>query len=369
LNLRLAAAAALTAGLIGLATSSTVSATTHVHAAVDPWGWPGNAKTGWLPPGEPAVHKGRPVVLGLITAGDVTDHGYYESEVVTIDSFVKKYHWAKPIIDSLVNPANALQAAESMCQQHVDLLMIGQSELAAAGPAASAAVCKGTPVWVYASAGTMPPSPYYYLAEDQSDPQSYVTGVAMGLWLKQHNETRAGFIAGPALSFTERPAQAYLAGMQSVVPNASLDAVYTGDFNASGPAITAAQGMLTAGIQLIFPYLGGALFPAAQYIVAHGGATISDGLNSCSAQGVNFAIRQVYDPGYYLVYALQQFAAGQMRVGVTKQFNFGLTPIPTVQFCRTGGVQSNKTLNTLMSEIGAGKLNVTPIIDKTPQPS
>ncbi len=372
LNARLFACAVVALGII--VGTSGVSAASQHHASGPtltggPWGWPGTPKTGYLPPNEPAIHKGLPVKIGLITAGPVTDHGYYESELTVINQFVKKYHWAKPIIDDDVSPADPGTVATSLCQQKVDLVIIGQSELAAAAPAARSSVCKGVPFIAYASYGTMPPSAYYYLAEDFPDPQSYVTGVAMGLWLKQHHETRAGFVAGPALSFTERPARGYLAGMRSVVPSATLDAVYTGDFNASGPAITAAQGMLTSGIQLIFPYLGGALFPAASYITSHGGATISDGLNSCKAFGVSFAIRQVYDPGYYLAYPLQQFAAGTMRVGVVKKFNFGITPIPTVQFCVVGGVQTNTTLNKLETEIGQNKLNVTKIINHTPQPS
>ena len=349
------------------ATSGVAAASTH-HAAKAPWGWPGNAKIGYLPPHEPAVHKGYAVRVGLITAGDTNDHGYYESEVTTLEQFAKRYHWGT-IIQGNVNPANALQAAQNLCAQHVDLVLIGESELAAAGPAASTSVCKGTPFWAYASAGTMPSSPYYYLATDLPDPQSYVTGVAMGLWMKQHNTKVAGFVTGPALSFTERPARGYFAGIRSVVPGARLITTYTGDFNASGPAITAVQSMITEGVRMVFPFLGGSLFPTAQYATKHGVAVVSDGGNYCNAQGVSFAIKQVYDPGYYLPYALEQFAHGTMRVGTTKLFNFGLTPVPTVQFCKTGKIQSNATLNALMDKIGKGKINTTKIINATPQPS
>jgi basic membrane protein A and related proteins len=348
--------------------ASSTGSTGSPASASGPWGWPGTAQTGYLPPHEPDVNKDGTVKIGLITAGDITDHGYYQSEVDTLKQFATQNHWATPIVQGLVNPAQAAQAAQNMCQQHVDLVLVGESELAAAGPAASSSVCHGIPFWVYASQGTMPPSKYYYLAEDAADPQSYVTGVAMGLWMKEHNTTVAGFIAGPALSFTERPARAYFAGMRSIVPKAKLLTTFTGDFNASGPAITAAQSMITKGVKLIFPYLGGALFPTAQYIVKNGGAVISDGGNYCSSQGVNFDIRQVYDPGYYLPYALQEFANGTMRVGVVKLFNFGLTPVPTVQFCHPAGAENNATLNNLITQIGQGKINSTAIINAAPQP-
>jgi basic membrane protein A len=359
------AAGSATTASSGGSASSTGSASA---TGSGPWGWPGTAQTGYQPPHEPDVNQDGTVKVGLITAGDITDHGYYQSEVDTLKQFASKYHWATPIVQGNVNPAQAAQAAQNMCQQHVDMVLIGESELAAAGTAASSSVCKDIPFWAYASQGTMPPSKYYYLAEDAADPQSYVTGVAMGLWLKQHNQTTAGFVAGPALSFTERPARGYLAGMRHVVPDAKLLTTFTGDFNASGPAITAAQSMITKGVKLIFPYLGGALFPTAQYIVKNGGAVISDGGDYCSSQGVNFDIRQVYDPGYYLPYALQDFQNGTMKVGVTKFFNFGITPVPTVQFCNPSGVEDNATLNTLINQIGQGQVNSTAIINATPQP-
>jgi basic membrane protein A len=359
------------AGSASSASPSSSSASSSGSASstgAGPWGWPGTAQTGYQPPNEPDVNKDGTVKVGLITAGPVTDHGYYQSEADTLKQFASKNHWATPIVQANVNPAQAAQAAQNMCAQHLDLVLIGESELAAAGPVASSSVCKGIPFWAYASQGTMPASKYYYLAEDASDPQSYVTGVAMGLWLKQHNQTTAGFVAGPALSFTQRPARGYLAGMRSVIPDAKLLTTFTGDFNASGPAITAAQSMITKGVKLIFPYLGGALFPTSQYVVTNGGAVISDGGDYCSSQGVNFDIRQVFFPGYYLPYALTDFQNGTMKVGVTKFFNFGVTPIPTVQFCNPVGVENNATLNSLITKIGQGQINSTALIDATPQP-
>ncbi|HWG75064.1 MAG TPA: BMP family ABC transporter substrate-binding protein [Acidimicrobiales bacterium] len=351
-------------------TTSGTASTTSGSAATGsgPWGWPGSTTQGYLPPHEPDVDHDGKVVVGLLTAGDIHDHGYYQSEVDTMNTFKSKYGW-KTIVVANVNPAAAAEQADNMCRQPgMDLVLIGQSELAAAAPAASSSVCKGIPFWAYASAGTMKASPYYYLAEDFEDPQLYVTGVAMGLWLEDHHQTTAGFVAGPALSFTERPARGLLAGMRSIVPNAQLLTTFTGDFNASGPAITAAQAMVAKGVKLLFPYLGGALFPVADYANSKGVTLISDGGEFCSLSSPKFAINAVYNPGYYLQYALQDFAQGKMRVGTTKQFNFGLTPVPTVQFCNPTGAESNQTLNALMSQIGSGQLNPTPKINATPQP-
>ncbi|HLI16610.1 MAG TPA: BMP family ABC transporter substrate-binding protein [Acidimicrobiales bacterium] len=364
----LAGALGMAGTLAGTSVASAQSGARARHFLDNPWGWPGNPRIGYLPPHEPDVNRDGKVVIGLITAGDITDHGYYESEVEQIDAYVKKYHWHKPIIQSLVNPGQALQAAVNMCRQHIDLLVIGESELAAAGPAASSSACRRIPVWVYASAGTMQPSPYYYMAQDLEDPQSFVTGYAMGLWLKAHHQTTAGYIAGPALSFTERPARGYYAGMRAALPSAKLLTAYTGDFNASGPAITAVQAMLAKGVKLIFPYLGGALFPAARYAAAHGAALMSDGGALCNMKNPRFAISQVYWPGYYLKVALAQFAQGKFRVGIVHNFKLGVSKVPTVYFCQPSGIMSNKTLDALMKRIAQGKLDPTAIINATPQP-
>lgn len=356
-----------------VAVAATPTKSTHgVLAATtsNPWGWPGTAQKGYLPPHEPNVHPGK-VTIGILSAGTYHDHGYYQSEVTTLRAEAKKHHW-DTVIEGPVTNAKALADAQNLCVQKVDLVIIGQSQIASAEAAASSPTCKGTPFWIYGSVGTVTPSPYLYIAQTTANDQAYVTGVAMGLWLKSHHETRAGFIAGPALSFTERPAQSYLAGMRSVIPGATLDAVFTGSFTATGPAITAARSMLASGIHLIYPYLGGALYPTARYITSHSGATLSGGGAACSNQGVHFAIRQVYNPGYYLAPALDAFARGSLRMGQVRTFKLGKTPVPLVQFCPTKGITAHKAnarLNAIMHQVAIGALTTAALIDKTPTPS
>ncbi|MBO0731800.1 MAG: BMP family ABC transporter substrate-binding protein [Acidimicrobiaceae bacterium] len=330
-----------------------------------PWGWPGNSTTGYLPPNEPHVKGKGTVTVGLITAGDIHDQNYYQSEVDAINQYVKTKHW-KSIIDGNVNPAQAAQAAETLCSEGVDLLVIGESELAGAGPAASSSQCKDTPAWAYASAGTMSPSKYYYLAQDLGTPQSYTAGYAFGLWMKANHQTKAGFIGGPNASFVTAEAQALLAGMRAVIPSASLVTTYTGDFNASGPALTASKAMVSSGIKIVWPYLGGAFYPASRYLAAHGVALPSDGGSLCSSTNPKFAIDTVFNPGYYLMDGLKLFSEGQLRVGVTKTYNLYSTPIPNVQFCPSSGLTNlNPQLNALMKKFGTGQLNVDNVVKNT----
>ncbi|HVX22669.1 MAG TPA: BMP family ABC transporter substrate-binding protein [Acidimicrobiales bacterium] len=337
----------------------------------NPWGWPGNATEGYLPPHEPAVHGGK-VKIGLITAGTIHDHGYYQSEVDAIKKYAKIHNWTT-IIQGSVKTADALSAAQNMCSQNVDLLVIGESQLAAATPAASSTSCKTTPVWIFSAPYvklTTASLPYLHLAETTGSNSTFATGVAMGLWMKTHHQTTAGFITGPALSFTEGAAQGYLAGIHYVLPKAKMDAVYTGTLTASGPAITAATSMIAKGIKMIFPYLGASLIPTAKYISSHGGASPSDGGNYCAKGGAKYAILQAYDPGYLLDPALTQFAHGKMRVGVTEHFALGKTSIPAVAFCKGAGVstKSIKKLKTVITKLENGTITATKLTKATPIP-
>lgn len=346
-------------------------ATGSATSPVDPWGWPGTTKRGYLPPGEPDVHGGK-VKVGLITAGTIHDGNYYQSEVTALDKAAKKFHWTTVVQGSVPSSAqSALSAAQDMCAQGVDLLIIGETQLTGAEPAASSTACKGTPVWLYGSAGTVKQSPYLAISTTTEDPQSYATGVAMGLWLKAHHETKAGFITGPAYTFTKRPAKAYLAGMRSVVKDATLDAVFTGTLTASGPAVTAAQAMLATGIKLIYPYLGSAFFPTAGYITKHGGATLTAGGAWCSHQGIKFAVEQAFDPGYQLAPALTEFAHGKLRVGTVRTFVLGETSVPSVSFCPGSGVGSKgaAALKKVVKKLAIGSINATSLITATPTPS
>jgi basic membrane protein A and related proteins len=355
----------------GLLTAAMVATSAVAGASGNPWTWPGTSSKGYLPTGEPAVHGGK-VKVGLITAGTVHDHGYYESEVTTIDKYAKKYNWTT-VVQGSVPTSNALSAAENMCSQGVDLLIIGESQLAAATPAALTSVCKDTPVWIFTAPYvplTAATKPYLHIATTTGSPSTFATGVAMGLWMKAHHQKKAGFVTGPALSFTEGAAQGYLAGIQYVTKNFSMDAAYTGTLTASGPAITAATSMISKGIKMIFPYLGASLYSTAKYVVSHGGASPSDGGQFCSHEGVKFAIEQVYDPGYLLTPALTQFAHGKMRVGVTETFIMGKTKVPSVSFCSSAKVpkSATKTLKKVIKKLESHTLTATALIKKTPIP-
>ncbi len=372
-RVRRSVVALASAGVVAASMVAATSGAASGHPAKNPWTWPGTAKNGYLPAHEPDVHRGKEVKIGLISAGTIHDHGYYQSEVTVIDAYAKKYHWTR-ILEGKVATADALSDAENMCSQGVDLLVIGESELGAATPAAMTSVCKDTPMWIFTAPYvklTKASEPYLHVATTTGSPSTVATGVAMGLWMKAHHQTTAGFVTGPALPFTEGAAQGYLAGMQYVTKHFSIDAAFTGTLTASGPAVTAASALIAKGVKMIFPYLGGgALFSVAKYVASHGGTSPSDGGKWCDRTGVKFSIEEVYNPGYLLAPALTQFAHGKMRVGVTEQFAMGVTSAPAVEFCAGAGVpmSASTALTTFIKQVESHKITATALVKKTPIP-
>ena len=134
----------------GTSTSSSGGGTAAcaTQSGAGPWGWPGDATSGFLAPHEPDVNCDGKVVVGVLSPGDTNDHGYYESFVATAKQYAAKNGWQVLTVDK-INPADAVTQARNMCRQHVDMVAVAASELKDAIPVASEAVCKGT-VWYVA---------------------------------------------------------------------------------------------------------------------------------------------------------------------------------------------------------------------------
>src|SRR4051812_31214261 len=117
-----------------------------------PWGWCGDAQTGYLAPGQPDNNPGNngsaKFVIGILSPGDTHDNGYYQSFVDEAQRFADAHGGSVTTIDK-VPPASAAQDARNLCRRKPDMVAIAASTLKDAIPVASEAVCKDT-VWYVA---------------------------------------------------------------------------------------------------------------------------------------------------------------------------------------------------------------------------
>jgi basic membrane protein A len=335
-------------------TSTTVGgSTTAAASSSGPWGWPGDATTGYLPPHEPDVNRDGKVVLGVISPGDTHDHGYYESFVDEANSFAKQQGWQVITVDK-VPDSQAAQAARNMCQQHPDMVAIAASELKDAIPVASEPVCKDT-VWYVAGGQGVTQTPYFVQTTDIESQDGYASGVAAGLLMKESGATKAGFLTGPQASFTTNFAKAWEAGIKSEVPNEQTVVTYTGDFNDSAKAVEGFQAMKSQGVGLVYPYLGGATFAVAAQANQANIPVLTPGTDNCSVPSPKFAVSVIFSPGDYFAAALTPFKNGTLKVGNALTFHMGVDPVPTVKICSPTGDQAQVLAQTI-HDIGTGKI-------------
>ncbi|HLX87965.1 MAG TPA: BMP family ABC transporter substrate-binding protein [Acidimicrobiales bacterium] len=333
--------------------TTAASSATTASSGAGPWGWPGDAKTGYLAPHEPDVNGDGKVVIGVISPGDTHDHGYYESFVDEANSFAKANGWQVITVDK-VPDSQAAQAARNMCQQHPDMVAIAASELKDAIPVAQEAVCKDT-VWYVAGGQGVTQTPYFVQTNDLESQDGYASGYAAGLLMKDAHVTKAGFITGPQVSFTTGFEKAWEVGIKAVVPNATVVTTYTGDFNDSAKAVEAYQAQKSQGIGIVYPYLGGSEFAVVGAANKDNIPALSAGTPKCSLTNPKWAISVIFDPGTYFATALGPFKNGTLRVGTALTFHMGVDPAPTVMICNPQGNDAAMLANVI-HQIGTGQI-------------
>ncbi|WP_212995913.1 BMP family ABC transporter substrate-binding protein [Winogradskya consettensis] len=312
------------------------------------------AGAGTLPAGEPDVNGDGKVVVGVLSPGDINDNGYYESFVVKAEAFARSKGWTV-IKRGSVPIADALNAARALCQQKVDLVAIGATELKDAIPASAESVCAKT-AWYVPSSANIPQTPEIMLSTDDPNQSMLVAGYAAGLLMQERGVTRAGFVTGPEADFTVVASTAFKAGMRELIPDATLVTTYAGDFNDSGKAREATQAQMSQGVGVLYPYLGGATDAATALANSKKLITLTPGTDRCASTGPTFDVSVLFDPGDYFEVALTQFAAGQLRMGVTRTWQLGVDPYPTVKLCH-GTAEQNAKLAAFSADIGAKKID------------
>lgn len=303
---------------------------------------------------EPDVNGDGKVVIGVLSPGDINDHGYYQSFVDSAEAFAKEKGWTI-IKRGSVAPSDALTAARAMCQQNVDLVALGASELKTATPASEEPVCSKT-VWYLPSSSDTDVHPRVLLSADDPNQSLLAAGYAAGLKMKAAGYTKAGFITGNKADFSVNAATAFLAGIREVVPKATMTSTYTGDFNDSAKAKEATQAQISQGIKVIYPYLGGATDAAAQMANEGGALTLTPGTDRCDSTSPKYDISVIFSPGDYFHSALEEFAKDNLKMGTTRVWKLGVDPYPTVKICRPQGDEAQR-LDQFMKKIGTDKID------------
>lgn len=317
----------------------------------------GNGENGEtsIPENQPDVNQDGTVTIGVLSPGDTNDSGYYESFVVTAREFAERNDWELIIVDQ-INPADAQEQARNICRQDVDMVAIAASELADAIPVAEEDVCAGT-VWYVAGGEGVEQTPYFFQTTDNIFESQYATGYATGLVMEELGITEAGYVTGPELEFSVNAFNAWTAGIQSVIPDAQTVATYTGDFDDSAVAQEGAEAQLNEGVGLLYPYLGGSTDAVADLGSDAGVLSITPGTDRCDDP--RFAISSIFSPGDFFAAALEDFEEGVVELGVTREFELGVDPVPSVIICDS--VPNSEALqaevDSLIQQVADGEID------------
>jgi basic membrane protein A len=315
---------------------------------------------GCVPDGQPDVNGDGTVKIGVLSPGDTNDNGYYESFVTTANQFADENGWEIVIVDN-INPADAQEQARNICRQSVDMVAVSAGELADAIPVAEEDVCAGT-VWYVAAGDGVEQTPYFFQTTDDVYEGQYAVGVATGYVMEANGFTTAGFVTGPELDFSVNAFNSWTAGIHSILPDAETIASYTGDFDDSAVAVEGAQAQIDQGVEILYPYLGGATDAVVALGAETGIQSITPGTNRCAEP--DFAISALFSPGEYFFGVLETFAAGDIQLGVTRTFRLGIDPVPNVLICDSveGAEALNASVQEVVAQIGAGEVDVQALV-------
>lgn len=317
---------------------------------------PSAATEGTIPAGEPDINGDGKVVIGVLSPGDINDNGYYESFVTSAEAFATSKGWTV-IKRGSVAPTDALNAARALCAQKVDLVALGASELADAVPASEEAACSKA-AWYVPSSQNIDQTPKIFLSSDAPDQSMLAAGYAAGLLMQTKKSTKAGFIAGPEADYSVAAAKGFTAGIREVIPEAEVLVTYSGDANDPAKGKEAAQAQISQGVSVTYPYLGGATDAVTELANKSGVDTLTPGTDRCDSTAPKYAISVLFSPGDYFESALKQFADGKLGMGISKVWQLGVDPYPTVKMCSGTDEQSTK-LADFMKKIGSGEVDPT----------
>ncbi len=314
---------------------------------------------GSVPSGQPDMNGDGKVSIGVITSGDTKDGTYYQSTADAVAFAAQKYDW-KYTVQGLVPLTQAASAAENLCRQKVDLIVIADAQLAQAVSVATKPICKDTFFYLQGGYGSPKQDATFTQSYDDGLSYAYVAGVGMGAYMKANDIKKTGFLSGIAAPFNTSIGAVFKEGVLSQVPDAKVIETYTGDQIDVGKAVEGFNAQVSQGIGAIYPYFGAPTVAVAKKAKTAGIPVLGSPIGFCDSSDASFIGEVIFAPGYYLAPLLDSFAEGKLDLGVTRNWRLGVDPVPAVHACGDAG-DAKEAMNTAVDaaqkDINDGKIN------------
>ena len=272
------------------------------------------------------------VVLGVAAAGPRDDGAYYQALVDAAYDISAEKGWEEPVVIDNIVPAVADTELENLVAQGVDIVAVGAGEIS--DPLADL-VERYPDVFWYCNCGTgFPQMDGVALSTNDGAEIEYVVGVAAGLLLQERGGDTVYMIGCCDLGFEVETELAMRLGLKAVDP--SYDVVYTPtgnfpfDFDNVAGATEAFNVALDAGMDAVYPYLGGAHEPLVQLANEHSIIVTSAGAsNVCERTDLRWDMAALFDGGDFARAAF----AGKLEEGSIYQFTVGRDPEVGAKIC------------------------------------
>ena len=276
------------------------------------------------------------VTVGVATAGPRDDGAFYQELVNLAIEFSEAHGWADPVIIDNVEPAVAFNELENLVAQGVDIVAIGSGELSDAVPDM---IAKYPDLIWYCNCGAgYPQTEGLITSRDDGAQIEYAAGYATGLLLKERGGDTAYMIGCCDLGFEVETELAFRLGLRDVDP--SYDVIYTPtgnfpfDFDNVAGATEAFNVALDAGMDAVYPYLGGAHEPLVQLANQNDVIVMSAGpSNVCERTDLHWDMAVLFSAGDFARAIFSGIVDGTIEEGTVKFFEVGVDPEVGSKIC------------------------------------
>ena len=276
------------------------------------------------------------VILGVAAAGPRDDGAYYQALVDAAEEISAAQGWEAPIIIDNIEPAVAATELANLAAQGVDIIAVGAGEISDPLPDL---VAQYPDIFWYCNCGTgFPQMDGVALSTNDGAEIEYVVGVAAGLLLQEHGGDTAYMIGCCDLGFEVETELAMRLGLKAVDP--SYDVVYTPtgnlpfDFDNVAGATEAFNVALDAGMDILYPYLGGAHEPLVQLANENGIPVMSAGASDvCDRTDLHWDMAALFDGGDFARAVFPLIVSGDFVEGSIYKFSVGRDPEVGSKIC------------------------------------